>query len=406
MKLFWFCRIGSTDSFSRVSKNVLKELHKAGVELHTSINPMNLNDFEDYKHLFKNYILMGSSFKLNEDVITFQDFKLQNKSLNDLGQMMKYTLLQALAYCKEHSVERFMITMGNYELNWFMKNVKIMRKTAPYLFEHTKVLIYSPFDHIPSYEAIEFYIEADTVITTIPFSGSLPFTSMEVVGHANDSCFKRYTSFSKNIIMRILNGGLLLNSVKVEEDDVIILNANFYSKRKRIEASVDAVAEIMAKNPRVKLWLHNGKDVILSGIDKIPKDRLIITEPCTSNELNMIYNVCEFGLQTSWGEGWSLTNCEHAVCGGIQIVPDFLATGYHFQKGRGVLIPVTKEIMLNEDSKEVTIGPPSVKDTVESIERALSMTTQEKEKMINEFNNYFKYTWESESNKLINLLLK
>lgn len=411
MKLFWFCRIGSSDSFSRISKNVLPELYKNDIELYTSVNPTNLKDFESFKYLFKDYIVMGSSIVIDKDPfteLTFEQFKINNKNINDLGQMMKYALFQAVYYCYHNRIDKLMMSMGNYEINWFMKNIKHIKERAGFLLKYTKVVIYSPFDHIPSQGAIEYYPYADLVLTTTPIDSDLT-KDYKVVGHANDSCFKRYPKESRHILIKILNEGILKDTTKIENEDIIILNANYYSKRKRIETTVDAFCSLIDKKGnknKYKLWLHNGGK-LPQNINKVPKDKLIITNPCSSEILNMIYNVCQIGLQTSWGEGWSLTNCEHAWCGGLQVVPDFMATGFHFkdlEKNRGILVPVERTIQLTEDSKEVTVGIVNVEDVVKCLELAINMSTEQREEIYKNFINYFKYTWESETNKLINFL--
>jgi glycosyltransferase involved in cell wall biosynthesis len=57
------------------------------------------------------------------------------------------------------------------------------------------------------------------------------------------------------------------------------------------------------------------------------EDRIIVTEsggglPCIPDEiLNVIYNACDVGINTSTGEGWGLPNFEHAATGKAQIVP-------------------------------------------------------------------------------------
>lgn len=394
MKIFWFCRTGSSDSFSRVSKNVFPELDN--MELYTSVNPLNLKEFD--ASLFKDYIVMGSPIQLDpHTVLTFNEFC---KGVNNLGQMMKFSILQAVYYCYHNRVDRLIIMMGNYEVNWLMRNIKHIKEHSAYLLKYTKIVIYSPFDHIPSKDAIEYYSYADTVMTTVPIESELT-KEYKIVGHANDPCFKRYPSNARNTMIDVLNKSLL---TEINYDDMIILNANFYSDRKRIEATVDGFCEfVKQRGKKYKLWLHNGGK-LPKNIDKIPKDQLITTNPCSSQQLNMIYNVCQFGLQTSWGEGWSLTNCEHAVCGGIQIVPDFLATGYHFKENRGILMNVSQVSRLNEDSKEIVVGITDIEEIVRCLTRATAMSCEEKEEMYTNFMNYFKYAWKTEVKKLVEFL--
>jgi glycosyltransferase involved in cell wall biosynthesis len=60
-------------------------------------------------------------------------------------------------------------------------------------------------------------------------------------------------------------------------------------------------------------------------------DRVLITslvdgvQIIPSSDLNNIYNACDVGINTSVGEGFSLTNMEHAITGAPQIVPNHSA---------------------------------------------------------------------------------
>jgi glycosyltransferase involved in cell wall biosynthesis len=71
-----------------------------------------------------------------------------------------------------------------------------------------------------------------------------------------------------------------------------------------------------------------GWDIVRLAVRYSFDDRLIITSnnPSLSwvpdDKLNMIYNACDVGLNTSMGEGWGLCSWEHAATGKPQIVPD------------------------------------------------------------------------------------
>jgi glycosyltransferase involved in cell wall biosynthesis len=114
-------------------------------------------------------------------------------------------------------------------------------------------------------------------------------------------------------------------------------------------------------------------------------------------------NIC---LQTSTGEGWSLTNLEASMYKSLQIVPDFLACGYHF-KDRGLLIPVTRKTIKNEGGYDVIIGEVSVEDTVLKLLEGLELlkNNQKLEEILTNAYNYAKsYTWSSVADKLISIL--
>lgn len=131
----------------------------------------------------------------------------------------------------------------------------------------------------------------------------------------------------------------------------------------------------MIRNKNLKLWIHTNlksffEMLSIEGISLEPiMNNIILSEnTLTTDQLAMIYRVCRVSLQTSTGEGWSLTNLESAVYRSLQVVPDFLACGYHF-KNRGVLIPVTRKVIKNEGGMDVTIGEVSVEDTVDALRK-------------------------------------
>ena len=79
---------------------------------------------------------------------------------------------------------------------------------------------------------------------------------------------------------------------------------------------------MLKEHPNVKFWLHTKTEsiefklFIAKYLDLISNKSLILTNnDISDSELNYIYNCCDIGLQTSTGEGWSLTNCEHQKTG-------------------------------------------------------------------------------------------
>jgi glycosyltransferase involved in cell wall biosynthesis len=86
------------------------------------------------------------------------------------------------------------------------------------------------------------------------------------------------------------------------------------------------------KPANVKLYLHmaaedTGWNVLILAKRYGIFDRLIMTQadnsrPTFSNEqLNLLYNACDVGLNTTTGEGWGMVSFEHAATRAAQIVP-------------------------------------------------------------------------------------
>jgi D-inositol-3-phosphate glycosyltransferase len=116
-------------------------------------------------------------------------------------------------------------------------------------------------------------------------------------------------------------------------DAFVVLNANRPHERKRIDLTIEGFALFARdKPPGVKLWLHHA---IMDGDERAAisalaskfgvGDRLRLTElgsaPLSDEELNLVYNAGDVGLNTAMGEGWGLVSFEHAATGAAQVVP-------------------------------------------------------------------------------------
>ena len=129
----------------------------------------------------------------------------------------------------------------------------------------------------------------------------------------------------------------------------IILSAQRNQPRKRLDITMEAFSLFAKDKPEnVKLYLHCGtKDAGWDLFDMAAKlridKRLIITSKNRNiaaipvSRLNAVYNASDVGINTSLGEGWSLTNHEHAATGAPQIVPQHSALTELYQ-GCGYLV--------------------------------------------------------------------
>ena len=119
-----------------------------------------------------------------------------------------------------------------------------------------------------------------------------------------------------------------------ESGGFIVLNAAKHDARKRLDLTIGGFARF-AKNkpPNVKLYLHTGATFDGPDIRELAQragisDRLISTDgwledhpAVNDDDLNLIYNATDVGINTSSGEGWGLISFEHAATGAPQIVP-------------------------------------------------------------------------------------
>ncbi|NCJ07773.1 glycosyltransferase family 1 protein [Synechococcales cyanobacterium C] len=113
----------------------------------------------------------------------------------------------------------------------------------------------------------------------------------------------------------------------------IVFNGNRNQSRKRIDLTLKGFSLFAVDKPdTVKLYLHMGlmdQGVNVMGLAKQYgiQSRLICTtqgrsHPVVSDaELNLIYNACDVGLNSSMGEGWGLVSFEHGATGAAQVVP-------------------------------------------------------------------------------------
>jgi glycosyltransferase involved in cell wall biosynthesis len=133
-------------------------------------------------------------------------------------------------------------------------------------------------------------------------------------------------------------------------DAFIVLNANRPLERKRIDLTLEGFATFAQdKGPNVKLWLHHA---IMdadehAGIRALVErfgltDHVRLSEPgagpLSDEELNLVYNACDVGINTALGEGWGLVSFEHAATGAAQVVPVSSATGELWEGSAEVLV--------------------------------------------------------------------
>ncbi len=119
------------------------------------------------------------------------------------------------------------------------------------------------------------------------------------------------------------------------KDLFIVLNANRNQPRKRLDVTIAGFSLFAQDKPdNVKLYMHCGvQDSHVDIIKQMKRycdpsaKRLIFTsmtrgiQRMSKERLNLLYNSCDVGINTGLGEGWGLTNIEHAVTGAVQVVP-------------------------------------------------------------------------------------
>jgi D-inositol-3-phosphate glycosyltransferase len=117
------------------------------------------------------------------------------------------------------------------------------------------------------------------------------------------------------------------------ENSFIVLNASRPAQRKRVDLTVAGFARFAIGKPaNVRLCLHHAimgepeKEQIGSLVERFDLEDRLVLNPLgggivDDDALNLLYNACDVGINTSMGEGWGLVSFEHGAAGAAQIVP-------------------------------------------------------------------------------------
>ena len=158
----------------------------------------------------------------------------------------------------------------------------------------------------------------------------------------------------------------------------IVLNASRPDKRKRIDLTIAGFARFAADKPEnVRLCLHHGiRDETVEHQMTTLLHRYGVADRAFLNplpggvvndeQLNLLYNACDIGINTSMGEGWGLVSLEHAATGAVQMVPDHSACK-EIWSGSGELIPVVRNYI--PEFTVLQMGEVSVDGVAEALDR-------------------------------------
>lgn len=194
----------------------------------------------------------------------------------------------------------------------------------------SKVIVYFPIDGNSSDpQWVKGFDKIGAVVSYTEFGKSEilklnPDLNVQVINHGVDTSI--FYPMDKAEARKILRN--------ISLDDFIVFNGNRNQPRKRIDLTMEAFARFAVDKPSgVKLYLHMGLTDSGWHLEKLAKrygiqERLILTSRnitpqsgVSTEVLNIIYNTCDVGLNTSMGEGWGLVSTEQAVTKVGQIVP-------------------------------------------------------------------------------------
>ena len=180
-------------------------------------------------------------------------------------------------------------------------------------------------------------------------SFSRPIT---VINHGIDS--NVFSPLNESIFERSKAKSVFFKDQSLQ-DSFIVLNASKHQLRKRIDLTIEGFALFAKNKPKnVKLYLHTGASFDGPDLRTLIKEKGIIDRVITSSgwlddhpaineeQLNLLYNATDVGINTSTGEGWGLISFEHALTGAPQIIPKHTACN-ELWKGLNTLLPIHHE---------------------------------------------------------------
>lgn len=159
----------------------------------------------------------------------------------------------------------------------------------------------------------------------------------------------------------------------------IVLNSNRNQGSKRIDLTLKGF-ELFARNKpdNVFLYLNMAKrdeaENMWNEAQRLGIENRVIfsrdTRDCTAfstQELNMLYNACDVGVNTSMGEGWGLVSFEHAATGRPQIVPGHSACKCLWDGHAEVLNPPAGQSQYVTALSNTAIDPHDLAESLEKL---------------------------------------
>ena len=161
------------------------------------------------------------------------------------------------------------------------------------------------------------------------------------------------------------------------KDAWLVFNGNRNQRGKAIPATLEGFKLFAEKKPQnVKLYLNMGAVDRYSDLTNLIrhydlKQRVVVSRKqglkgaFTTKELNLLYNACQVGVNTSLAEGWGLVSFEHAATGRPQIVPRHSACQVLWQDTATLLTPPPGPSCYPRASANTAINPVDLAEALE-----------------------------------------
>jgi glycosyltransferase involved in cell wall biosynthesis len=210
---------------------------------------------------------------------------------------------------------------------------------------------------------------------------SFDFPAVEVIPHGVDTDTFRPLDAPAGVTSRLHARRLLFPGMDDPEGRFIVLNANRNQPRKRIDTTIRGFALFAEAKPAgVHLFLHMGVEDVGWNVIQLARrygveDRVLMSslnkviQGVSAQQLNLVYNACDVGLNTSSAEGWGLPSFEHAATRAAQVVPRHSACA-ELWEGAGLLVEPALNIIYEKILTEGWLVTPE--GVAEALERLYS----------------------------------
>lgn len=302
-----------TTGYSKVMYNIVKELknHKDinvsvfGIQKFTDVNDNCRQD------VLSDNIMLWDVYGYDKD-----DFGFGTKSLRTFISINQPDIV--MIYNDPNVVEKYIQNLLLFENRKF-KIVVYLDQIYDYQNQRIMNFICDNSDHV--------FCFTDYWLDNLKFFNQKDNKSVMKHGLSNDTFW-------------ILNNSLCKTTLGFKSDDFIFLNLNRNQTRKRLELTINGfvlfLKELRPSN--AYLYLGNIRDdkgvdveeaykyeLRKAGLDQsflkyliiVPKDKVL-----TDQEVNILYNASDVGVNTCEAEGFGLCSYEHAMLGKPQIVSD------------------------------------------------------------------------------------
>lgn len=307
--------------YSKVSYNLLRQL----ATLHPIVKVFHFG--------FQRSVSVPGGMRKLENVIQYdaaanEDPKQQGFGFNKLSE-----------YVDTVNPDIIMIYNDPIVINQFLDSIKDIPKTfkvwiyLDLVYEHPDQSIIRSIEQ--RVDRIFCFTEKwkQHLLTKIPTT-SKPIHVME---HGVDTLiFKRNTDTERMAIRKQMN---------IPADAKVFLNINRNSERKRLDLSIMAFARLIKSKPDTPIYLvfvtgmnpQNGAyynpiqifvtELQMLGLDVLKYGSRVVCvdtnrQMFDDGSVNAIYNACDYGINTSNGEGFGLCQLEHLATGAPQVVVD------------------------------------------------------------------------------------